>query len=100
MLEKKNIAEWLEKSGHSRKWLARKCSVSAKTIGNWITSDTANIPAHQRARIAELMRLEKVRKTAVLLEFDRETFERIEKKSRSEDVLIHDFCEQAIIDKI
>ena len=101
-ITKQEVSDWLKKFNHTRKWLADKCSVSKRTVDNWLSSPQ-DIPAKAIPIITALMhadeekaRIETVLPQNLVLEFSREDFNAICDRAIHERMRPNEWAEQQL----
>ena len=92
------VAEWMEKEGRSRQFLARKCNVDERTVGNWFTRKERGIPERQKPRIMELMKADGEVKQNIVIKTSPDRFERIDAKAKEKNLTLYEYI-NLLIDK-
>ena len=96
-ISKQQLKKWLTDYHHTREWLASKCHVSTRTIGNWITDTNRPIPIYQQTVIYQLMENDKQTKNRLVLEFNRADYEKIERRARIKNMPLLEHAEKTLI---
>lgn len=108
-MNKETVNEWLKAHNHSREWLAEKCGVNVRTVGNWLTS--VGIPSKAAVIIQSLMTTDEVNEQAksavpqnLVLEWDltdakeREDYENIEAAAVDSGLAIREWALEKLRD--
>ena len=102
-MNKETVNSWLAKHGRNREWLAEKCGVNIRTVGNWLTS--VGIPSKAQVIIQSLMTADEAAEQAqasvpqnLVLEFSSEDFAAIEQASLQQDLTVRKWATKTLND--
>lgn len=84
---KKEILQWLDREGRTKKYLSEKFKKSTRTIDNWFRSDR-EFPKEHIPKIMELMARDRENSQAIVIRLTAEQIEKIKATPIGKSVLV------------
>ena len=98
MLTVEELERWIAIEDVSKNFIARECGIDVRTVRNWFSSRV--IPKKHQKRIQEIIASKEKTLHFVDVPLKHEHFQKLKKKTASENIPMDEYCARVIIDSL